>query len=107
MLPSAPGGAPLPALPILATVAVPVVLAGVTWAYGGWSGWVPLIAVLAALGVSAIVAPGRGPWLQVALAAQRSGGPPAATWRRALPYAGAAVLAIAALLAWLRMSPTA
>jgi len=62
MTPVAPRGSPQMPLGTAATVLVPVILVSVAVAYGGWSGWVPMIGMLALLGTLAIVSPRGTVW---------------------------------------------
>lgn len=99
-----PGGQVLP-LRIAALVLVPVVLVTVTLAYGGWSGWVPVVAALAVLGTFAVVVPKGRVWVGVAtLISGLADRPP--TWLvRTGPWWGAGMLLVAGILAMAGVEP--
>lgn len=86
---------------LLAAFGVPLLLAMLAWSYGGWSGSVPGVGILSALGISAILVPHRGPWRWLAEASEDGGGPLVGTWLRVLPRIGVVLLAFAVGVVWL------
>ena len=105
MTPIAPGGGPQLPLRIAASVLVPVILISVAIAYGGWSGWVPLVGLLALLGTLAVVSPRGRVWGAASRGFDELTGGTSRWLERTGTWWGVGMLAVAGFLAMAGVTP--
>lgn len=105
MTPVAPGGGPQLPLRTAASVLVPVILVSVAVASTGWSGWVPVIGLLALLGTLAVVSPRGRVWGTASRGFDGLTGGTSRWLERTGPWWGLGMLAVAGFLAMAGVSP--